>query len=38
MHENSFPVQQDKSIRAVVVSVLLCFLFFLLVTPAYDVG
>lgn len=38
MHENSFPVQQDKSIRAVVVSVLLCFLFFLLVTPAYADG
>lgn len=35
MHETKAPVLQEQSVRAVVACVLLCFLFFFLVTPAY---
>lgn len=41
MHETKAPALQEQSVRAVVACVLLCFLFFFLVTPAYaapDVG
>ena len=34
MHETKAPVLQEQSVRAVVACVLLCFLFFFLVTPA----
>lgn len=35
MHGTKAPVLQEQSVRAVVACVLLCFLFFFLVTPAY---
>ena len=35
MHETKAPALQEQSVRAVVACVLLCFLFFFLVTPAY---
>ena len=35
MHETKAPVLQEQSVRAVVACVLLCFLFFFLVTHAY---
>lgn len=35
MHETKAPVLQEQSVRAVVACVLLCFLFFFFVTPAY---
>ncbi len=35
MHETKSPALQELSVRAVVACVLLCFLFFFLVTPAY---
>ena len=35
MHGTKTPVLQEQSVRAVVACVLLCLLFFFLVTPAY---
>lgn len=35
MHETKAPALQEQSVRAVVACVLLCFLFFFFVTPAY---
>lgn len=35
MHETKAPALQEQSVRAVVACVLLCFLFFFLVTSAY---